>query len=331
VATDATVRSAEIWEDPRVQRLPEPEIAIVVVSWNTRELLDRCLLSMRSDVDAGLAEVWVVDNGSSDGSQELVRDAHPWAGLVLPDENLGYGPAVNLAAARSRARWIAPSNSDVELFPGALRALLDGAAGDPGAGAVGPRLILPDGRTQPSVQPFPGPAGALAGILGTLRPGCSRVWDPERPARVPWVTGAFLIVRREAWDEIGGFDAAQWMYAEDLDLCWRLKRAGWATRYEPSARVRHALSAAASKAFGSGMELRIHAATYAWMARRRGLLATWTTAGLEAGAAALLWAVASLLGRGGSLRWRERARRAHVRLRVARLGLRSRVAMTAVR
>ena len=99
-------------------------MVVAVVSWNTRELLDRCLLALRPEADAGRAEVWVVDNGSQDGSPALVRERHAWARLVEPGENLGYGRAVNLLAERTSSPWIAASNADVALRPGALARLL---------------------------------------------------------------------------------------------------------------------------------------------------------------------------------------------------------------
>jgi GT2 family glycosyltransferase len=255
-------------------------VLIVVVSWNTRALLDRCLASMARDVREGRAQVCVVDNGSSDGSQELVRERHPWARLVEPAANLGYGPAVNLGAAGFRTAWVAASNADVELEPGALAALLDAGARHPRAGVLGPRLLLDDGSVQASVQPFPGPAETIVRNLGlhvASRRAAERFampgfWDPGAAAEVDWVTGAFLLVRRAAWEALGGFDEAQWMYAEDIDLCWRARRAGWATWYEPAATVRHRLSVAAAQAFGDADARadRIVAADYAWLRSRRG-------------------------------------------------------------
>jgi GT2 family glycosyltransferase len=296
-----------------------PAVAIVVVSWNTRELLDRCLQSMHADVEAGRAEVWVVDNGSTDGSPEMVGERHPWVRLLVPGENLGYGPAVNLAAAQTTAPWVAPSNADVELAPGALAALVEAGAREPRAGVLGPRLILPDGSTQPGVQPFPGLGVTLLGNLSLHRlhrriaerlclPGH---WDPARPATVDWVTGAFLLVRREAWDRVGGFDADQWMYAEDLDLCWRISRAGWQVRYEPEARVTHALSVATAQAFGGVDEraARMLRADYDWLVRRRGRTraaaigaAQLATLGLRRAAFAVL---ARLRGGRWQARWAE--------------------------
>src|SRR5918994_6496792 len=127
------------------------EIAVVVVSWNTRPLLEGCLRSFEAGARGGRLDVCVVDNASDDGSADLVRGRFPWATLVASPSNLGFGAAVNLAAERTDAPWLAIANADVAVTPGALEALLAAAAADPGAGALAPRLMLPDGRTQHSV------------------------------------------------------------------------------------------------------------------------------------------------------------------------------------
>jgi N-acetylglucosaminyl-diphospho-decaprenol L-rhamnosyltransferase len=130
-------------------------VAIAVVSTNVRELLGPCLRSMRPEVEARRADVWVVDNASTDGSPEMVRREFQWVNLVALDRNLGYGRAVNLVAERSDSPWIAPANEDIELRPGALERLLRTGEEHPEAAVVAPRLELPDGSTQSSVHPFP--------------------------------------------------------------------------------------------------------------------------------------------------------------------------------
>jgi GT2 family glycosyltransferase len=253
------------------------EISIAVVSWNTREMLERCLRSLQPDVESGLADVWVVDNGSDDGSPDLVRESFGWATLEEPGENLGYGRAVNLVAERTDTPWLAASNADVELAPGALERML--ACGrESGAGAVAPRLILSDGGTQHSVYSFPSIFFLVALNAGLYRivPGLGdRLlieghWDPSRSREVPWAMGAFLLLRRDAFDAVGRFDPGQWMYAEDVDLGWRLRRGGWKTVYDPQARVHHASGAAARQAFGERPYERWMEASYDWIERRLG-------------------------------------------------------------
>jgi len=309
-----------------------PDVAIAIVSYNTRALLDECLRSLRPDVDAGLAEVWVVDNASTDGSADMVEAEHRWARLIRSQDNLGYGPAVNVVAERTDTPWIAPANSDLSFTPGAVRALLQTGVAHPEAGAIAPRLILPDGSTQQSVQPFPSVTTSLliasraASFSGAARrrlylPGA---WDPDVAQDVPWATGAFLIVRREAWDQVGGFDAEQWMYAEDLDLGWRLAKAGWTTRYEPRAVVHHHESAASKVAFGGqeGVVDKWVRANHAWMVRRQGLARTWASSAITAAEAGLRVAALGLLARRSPERFGEKLAWARRDLRGARSGLR---------
>ena len=255
------------------------EVAVAVVSTNLRDLLARTLESLEPDADAGLIDVWVVDNASTDGSPAMVRERFPWVTLIASEENLGYGGAVNLVAERTETAWIAPANEDIEVRPGAIRRLLETGGAHPDAGVVAPRLELPDGSTQHSVHPFP-----TVWMTALYNVGVHRIsrrlgdrlclegyWDHTQPREVDWAMATFMLVRRRAWDAAGGFDRAQWMHAEDLDIAWRLRKAGWVTRYDPTATIFHVGSAASRKAFGEDLMSRFLAASYAWQARRRGL------------------------------------------------------------
>ena len=318
---------------------PTPAVAVAVVSWNTRELLARCLESLKPASDAGLAEVWVVDNDSSDGSPDLVRERFPWARLVEPGRNLGFGPAVNVVASRTTSPWLAPANADIELEPGALEALLEAGERDPRAGIFAPRLVLPSKETQHSVHPFPTLPVALVFALGLhrLSRGLGDAltiegrWDENRPRVVDWAIGAFLLVRRDAFTAVGGFDEAHWMYAEDLDLGWRMRRRGWVTRYEPAARVRHVSGAAAGQVFGDEMLTRWMAASYGWMARRRGVALTWTVAGVNVAGAAVLVAITAVLAVVWPRHFAHRREEYRRWLRAHRGGLRPRRRLIAVR
>ena len=281
------------------------EVAVAVVSTNLRDLLKRTLESLRADAEAGVVDVWVVDNASTDGSPQMVRERFPWVSLIASEENLGYGGAVNLVAERSRTAWIAPANEDIEVRPGAIRRLLETARCHPSAGVVAPRLELPDGSTQHSVHPFPTVWLTALYNLGVQR--LSRrladylclegYWDHTRAREVNWAMATFMLIRREAWDAVGGFDSAQWMHAEDLDLGWRLREAGWVTRYEPEATVFHVGSAASKKAFGEDLMTRFLAASYAWQARRRGIAVARTTAAINCAGTAVRLAAAAPLAR----------------------------------
>jgi N-acetylglucosaminyl-diphospho-decaprenol L-rhamnosyltransferase len=258
--------------------VPAPAVTVAIVSWNTRDLLKRCLESLAPEVERGVAEVWVVDNASTDGSPDLVREHFDWVRLIASDENLGFGRAINLVARETASEWLATANADIALRPGALDALLAAGARDPRAGAVAPRLVLPTGETQHSVFAFPTVLFSFFLAVGAFRlsttigdrrafPG---YWNTERARRVPWAIAAFLLIRRAAWDDVGGFDERQWMYAEDLDLGWRLNQHGWATRYEPQAAVDHESAASTSQLFGPELAPHWQRATYGSIARRRG-------------------------------------------------------------
>jgi len=306
-------------------------VVVAVVSWNTRELLDRCLASIRTDYEQGRAEVWVVDNGSTDGSRELVAAEHTWVKLLEPAENLGFGRAVNLVAEQTSSDWIAPANADIALRPGALVELL-GCRDDETVGAIAPRLEMPGGDTQHSVHPFPSiPLALVVQLgLGTLVPGLGdRMclegrWNPDRRRAVDWAHGAFMLVRRRAFEQVGGFDPRQWMYAEDLDIGWRLHTGGWKLIYEPNAHVQHEVSAATRKAFVNNREERHIGAAYTWMARRRGMAATWAYAGLNVVGSRLRALALTPAAKANPSRYAERRDLANYYATLHRLGLRSR-------
>ena len=296
------------------------QVTAAVVSWNTRELLDRCLESLRPEADSGRLEAWVVDNASSDGSADLVSERHTWAELIASPENLGFGAAVNRVAERSVSEWLMIANADIALRPGSLDAMLEAGRRDGGAGAIAPRLVLPDGSTQHSVFAFPTLPFALilnSGLFHLSRDLGDRLalldrWDDTRARRVPWAVAACLLVRRAAWVEAGGFDERQWMYAEDLDLGWKLRQRGWATRYEPRAVVDHESAAATTQHFGSELPPHWQRSTYGFLARRRGVIYAWTAALINTGGALLRWAKVAPLSVVRPAAYRE-VRRAHAR------------------
>jgi N-acetylglucosaminyl-diphospho-decaprenol L-rhamnosyltransferase len=309
-----------------------PPVTIAVVSTNLRDLLARCLDSMRPEADAGRAEVWVVDNASTDGSPEMVRDRFPWVHLIASDVNLGYARAINRIAERTTSEWIAPANEDIELRTGALERLIATGREHPEAAAIAPRLELPTGATQHSVHPFP-----TLGLAALFNLGLHRVsdrladslclegyWDNTRPREVPWAIATFVVVRRAAFEEIGGFSSDQFIHSEDLDFGWRLDRAGWRTRYEPSATVFHVGSAASKKAFGEDLWSRWLAATYSWMARRRGVPIAWAVAAVNVAGSTVRWAVTAPLARLAPRRFAARASANRRWMHLHRAGLRSR-------
>jgi N-acetylglucosaminyl-diphospho-decaprenol L-rhamnosyltransferase len=309
-----------------------PPVAVAVVSTNQRDLLARALRSLEPEQQAGRVETWVVDNASEDGSAEMVHSEFPWVELLALDENVGYGRAVNLVAERSNADWIAPANEDIELRPGAVERLLAAAEQHPEAAVLAPRLVLADGSTQHSVFAFPTLALALAVNLGIARANgrvgdrlcIEGLWDPDRPREVPWAIATFFICRREAFDAVDGFDPEQFIHAEDLDLEWRLQRAGWRVRYVPDAEVFHVGSAATKHAFGEDLMPRYLAASYAWMLKRRGALVARSIALVSVIGSAIRVAVYGALAGVGLRRFRERRDAARRWARAHAVGLSSR-------
>lgn len=222
----------------------------VVVSYQAAGHLGACV---RSLLDDGARRVVVVDNGSTDGSEEVARAAG--AGWVASGANVGYGRAANLGAATSDAPWLLVANPDLVVRPGALAALRGRLEAEADLALAGPRITNPDGSLYPSARAFPDMVDAVGhGLLGTVAPRNRFTrryrmldWDHAGAARVDWVSGACLLARRAAWDALGGFDPRYFMYMEDVDLCWRARAAGWGVGYEPAAEVVHVQGVSAGR------------------------------------------------------------------------------------
>jgi GT2 family glycosyltransferase len=219
--------------------------AVAIVSWNTRDLLRTCLLHAASESPT---EIVVVDNGSVDGSVEMVRAEFPAARLEVLAENPGYGAAANHAMAITASTYLLLLNPDAFLRPGALAAVSRYLDEHPRAGVVGPRLLNADGSLQRSCHGFPRPWApplrrrALVSWVnrrGGLREWWLETWSHDRPRPVPWVTGAALAIRREAFQAVDGFDERFHMYFEEVDLSYRLCKSGWETHFTPAAQVVH--------------------------------------------------------------------------------------------
>ncbi len=252
---------------------PRAEVAVAVVSYNTREVLRACLASVMADAPG---EVLVVDNGSTDGSVEMVRTAFPTVRLIEDPSNPGYGAGANHAFAATRGPYVLLLNSDTVLPAGALAALHAYAEAHPRAGIVGPRLRNADGSLQRSCYAFPSagfllveysPLHALARRVPALRRRFLLDWAHDAPRAVPWVVGAALLFRRAALDAVGGFDPHYHMYAEEVDLAHRMAAAGWETHFAPVADVTH-LGGASTEALRTEMRVRHFRSLIRFCARR---------------------------------------------------------------
>jgi N-acetylglucosaminyl-diphospho-decaprenol L-rhamnosyltransferase len=232
--------------------LSEPalmEIVIVNVRGG-RELLVNCLRSIaRHPLRAGAVKTWVVDNASGDGTVELIGEGFPWVELEALDRNAGFSAANNRALRRTRAPYVLLLNPDTEVREGALDRMLEVMEEDPGIGIAGCRLVRPDGSFDHAAKrSFPTPIGALAHFLGIgTRPGAPRPLQqygaPELGefdrGEVDAVNGAFMLVRRQALEQVGLLDEGYWLYMEDLDWCYRFKQRGWKVWYEGNTTVLH--------------------------------------------------------------------------------------------
>ncbi len=229
-----------------------PLVTVIVVSYNTRDLLARCLDSLLPETAMGDVGVVVIDNASRDGSLALVREQFPWVALVESPVNLGFAAANNLALRELASPYALLLNSDTEVAPGTVRALLDCIGRHSAAGVVGCRLLNTDGSLQHSCWRFPTPPRALGEALGVAQAMRRRAdyseWDYASERRIDFAIGACLLVRKEALDRVGLFDERFFMYAEETDLCRRLARAGWETWYTPACRVVHHGGASGSAA-----------------------------------------------------------------------------------
>src|SRR3954462_6504278 len=191
-------------------------------------------------------KIVVVDNASADGTVEMVRSEFPETELIPSPSNLGFAAATNLGARRGDAPFVLALNPDTAVTHGALDKVLDTLRSHPEVAVVGPRLLRDDGTLDhASKRSFPTPLSALGHFTGIgRRAGAGgrlasyRAPDVES-GPVDSVNGAFMQMRREAFEAAGGFDEGYWMYMEDLDLSYRLAQAGWSSRYEPRATVRH--------------------------------------------------------------------------------------------
>lgn len=231
-------------------------VSIIVVSFNTRELVRECLASLREEcsrLPEGLvAEILVVDNASRDGSAEMIAAEFEGGGtpvrLIRSDVNLGFGVANNRALDAAQGRYLVLLNSDAFFHPGALVRAIAHMDSDRTAGIGGARLVHRDGSWQPAARRFPSvlhDAFVLTGLASRfprsrIFAAAERTWaDPAEPAEVDWVTGAFMILRREALVKTGLFDPAFFLYCEEVDLCRRVKAAGFRVRYWPDIVVTH--------------------------------------------------------------------------------------------
>jgi len=235
---------------------PRATVAGVVVDYAAGPVLAECVASLLAD---GVDQVVVVENGDSSGARRALDAAGMAVPVVASGRNLGYGAGANRGvAATGDTAYVLICNPDLHLHPGAVGNLVRALDEQPSWAIVGPRVLTPEGVPYPSVRQFPSMVDAAghavvglvhpdnrftrryrrAGLAGAGLAGDGLAGDGLAPA--DWVSGACFLARRSALEELGGFDEAYFMFAEDMDLCWRAHRAGWGVGYQPAAVVTHA-------------------------------------------------------------------------------------------
>ncbi|NIN70232.1 MAG: glycosyltransferase [Anaerolineae bacterium] len=242
-------------------------LSVVIVSYNTRDLLDACLASVTSTMgSASNYEVIVVDNASLDGSAAMVKETFRQANLIVNQENRGFAAANNQAIERSSGRHVILLNPDTVVREGALNAMVKFLEDNPEVGVVGPKLVFPDGSFQHSAFSFP----TLLMIFIDFFPLNHRVlnsrlngryprslYDAGDPFPIDHPLGAGLMVRREVLEEVGLLDERFFMYCEEIDWCMRIKRAGWEIFCLPEAEIVHHVGQS-TKQFHSDMFVELH-------------------------------------------------------------------------
>jgi len=239
--------------------MSEVTLSIIIVNWNTRDITRNCLQSIREQVTGISFEVIVVDNASSDASIEMIRAEFPDVRLIVNDDNLGFGRGSNQAMRAARGRYFLLLNSDTLVIDDSIQRLASFMDGDPRIGIAGWRLLFEDLTLQGSCARFPSIKIAMVEdlmlykFLSRRRQGevlLNGYWAHDRTRDVDAVWGAAMLVRREVFDQTGGFDENIFMYGEDLEWCMRARDLGWRITFVHDCRIVHLNHKSAEKRFG---------------------------------------------------------------------------------
>jgi N-acetylglucosaminyl-diphospho-decaprenol L-rhamnosyltransferase len=222
-----------------------PDVAVILVNWNTRELTSACIEAIPAAIGTYQASIWVVDNASSDDSVAYIQQYYHHVRLIVNTENVGFAAANNQAIQASNSRYALLLNTDTIAQPGSIAALIDFADQHPQAGMVGPMLLNPDGSYQGSFAQQPTIMGELLSAAGIG----TRVFGPWYPNASPqqaqhsqeagYIQGACMLTRRSVIAKVGLMDEHYFMYSEEPDWCLRMVSAGWQVWYTPTARILH--------------------------------------------------------------------------------------------
>src|SRR5262245_3744073 len=242
---------------------------VVIVSYRSRDLLRQCLDSLQRHPSGCPMQVVVVDNASDDGTAEMTRTEFPEVELIASETNLGFAAATNLGANGGDAPYLLALNPDTAVTEGALDRVIAAIEAHPEVAVVGARLLREDGSLDhASKRSFPTPLSALGHFtrVGRREGAGGRLAAYRAPevesGKVDAVNGAFMLMRRRQFEELGGFDEGYWMYMEDLDFSYRLAEAGWLTWYEPAATVAHVKGASTPTGRSPRLDYAFHRGMY---------------------------------------------------------------------
>lgn len=221
------------------------DLSIIILNYNTKQLLRNCLASIYKSPQSDRWEVIVSDNGSTDGSLDMVRQEFGRVKLLANNANLGFSKGNNVAIKQATGRHILLLNSDTVVEPDALGKMVTKADSDSNIGALGPKILLPNGELDPSARRnFPNPASAFLRLFGLKKFSNYNITGPvDQEMEVEAIMGACMLVPRRVIDQVGLLDEQFFFYGEDLDWCFRIKQAGYKIIYFPAAQILHIKSA----------------------------------------------------------------------------------------
>jgi len=219
-------------------------LSIIIVNWNTRDILAQCLSSIYLYPPEGTFEIWVVDNASDDSSIEMLKSNFPEVRLIENTQNVGFAHANNQAIRAGDGEYVLLLNPDTKVSAGMFNALLNFLRAHPDVGAVGPKTLNPDGSLQTSCYPFPTLLREFWRLLhfDKLKPYGTysmQRWDTITSREVDVLLGACLLISKDVLDEIGLFDENYFMYTEEVDLCYRIRQSGKHNYWVPQASIIH--------------------------------------------------------------------------------------------
>lgn len=259
-------------------------VDVGVVTYETRDLTVAALTRLMQSTDDDVRlRLLVHDNASSDGTAAAIQATVPGADLEVSPVNLGFAGGMNRLLARSTAPWFLALNSDAWPDTGAISTMVRAGERERRAAAITPRLESPDGVLEHSTYPFPSLVVATMTAIGgytTLWPQAARrlalvgAWAHDEPRAVDWAVGAAMLIRRSALADVGPFDESFFMYAEDLEWCWRAHASGWSIWFEPGAVVRHVGNASGRKSYGDTRTRAYIHNTYRFYRRTHGAAST---------------------------------------------------------